>query len=98
AHPGVRLIAAGDITSLEQIRRLASAGLDGVVLGRALYDGTLDLAAALRVAAETAVEATAVEATAVEAMSPTTPAPGPAIPNEQPPDTPPATSADDQPQ
>jgi phosphoribosylformimino-5-aminoimidazole carboxamide ribotide isomerase len=56
AHPQVRLIAAGDITSLEHIRRLASAGLDGVVLGRALYDGALDLAAALRVAAETVVE------------------------------------------
>lgn len=47
ALPETRLIAAGDIASLEDIRWLASAGMDGIVLGRALYDGTLDFAAAL---------------------------------------------------
>lgn len=50
ALPQVALIAAGDIASLDDIRRLARAELDGAVLGRALYEGALDLADALRVA------------------------------------------------
>jgi phosphoribosylformimino-5-aminoimidazole carboxamide ribotide isomerase len=48
--PATGLIAGGTVT-LADLRTLASAGLDGAVLGRALYDGTLDLAEALRVAA-----------------------------------------------
>jgi phosphoribosylformimino-5-aminoimidazole carboxamide ribotide isomerase len=52
AHPAVRLIAGGGIASEEHIRQLSVAGMDGVVLGRALYDGTLDLTAALRAAAQ----------------------------------------------
>ena len=53
ALPGTTLIAAGGFASLEDLRRLARAGMDGVVLGRPLYDGALDLAEALRVAGET---------------------------------------------
>jgi phosphoribosylformimino-5-aminoimidazole carboxamide ribotide isomerase len=47
ALPRMALLAAGAIISLDDLRALARAGLDGAVLGRALYDGTLDLAAAL---------------------------------------------------
>jgi phosphoribosylformimino-5-aminoimidazole carboxamide ribotide isomerase len=47
ALPVTRLIAAGDFASLDDIRWLAASGIDGAVLGRALADGTLGLAAAL---------------------------------------------------
>lgn len=53
AHlPQVALIAAGGIASLDDLRRLARARIDGAILGRALYTGAIDLAEALRVAAE----------------------------------------------
>lgn len=54
ALPETTLIAAGSFVSLEDLRRLAEVGMDGVVLGRPLYDGALDLAEALRVAGEAA--------------------------------------------
>ena len=44
--------AAGGISTVDQIRRLASVGAAGVILGRALYDGRLSLADALAAAAE----------------------------------------------
>jgi phosphoribosylformimino-5-aminoimidazole carboxamide ribotide isomerase len=50
ALPAIRLIAAGGVASLDDLRRLARVGVDGVVLGRALYEGALDLAEALRMA------------------------------------------------
>jgi phosphoribosylformimino-5-aminoimidazole carboxamide ribotide isomerase len=82
AHPAVRLIAAGGITTEEHIRQLANAGVNGVVLGRALYDGTLDLAAALRIAAvplATGVEPPAQASDNVSSAAP------PAVPAEEPP-------------
>ena len=54
ALPGTRLIVTGGAATLADIRALAAGGMNGVVLGRALYDGSLDLAEALRVARETA--------------------------------------------
>ncbi len=54
ALPSARLIAAGGIATLADVRALARLGLDGAVLGRALYAGALDLAEALRVAREEA--------------------------------------------
>jgi len=54
ALPSTRLIVTGGAATLADIRALAAGGMDGVVLGRALYDGSLDLAEALRVARETA--------------------------------------------
>jgi phosphoribosylformimino-5-aminoimidazole carboxamide ribotide isomerase len=50
--PDTRLIAAGGIASLDDLRALARAGLDGAVLGRALYEGALSLTDALRVVRE----------------------------------------------
>lgn len=46
--PDVRLLGGGGIASLDDVLRLATLGLDGVVLGRALYEGTISLPAALR--------------------------------------------------
>ena len=48
ALPATEIIAAGNIASLDDIRALAGAGLDGAILGRALYAGGLELAEALR--------------------------------------------------
>jgi phosphoribosylformimino-5-aminoimidazole carboxamide ribotide isomerase len=37
------VIASGGVTTLDDIRRLAEAGLAGCIVGRALYEGRLDL-------------------------------------------------------
>jgi len=47
---GFRVIAAGGIRDVEDIRRLRAAGLAGVIAGRALYEGTLELREALAAA------------------------------------------------
>ena len=44
---GVPVIAAGGITSIEHLRRLAKLGVEGAIVGRALYDGGLSLREAL---------------------------------------------------
>src|SRR5262245_16659544 len=50
----VPVIASGGVTTIEDVSRLAKAGLAGCIIGRALYEGTLTLADALRAAGETA--------------------------------------------
>jgi len=57
ALPETRLIAAGGLATIEDVRALARLRLDGAVLGRALYAGTLDLPEALCVAREEAANA-----------------------------------------
>jgi phosphoribosylformimino-5-aminoimidazole carboxamide ribotide isomerase len=43
------LIASGGVSSLEDLRRLrALRGVTGVIIGKALYEGTIDLPAAIR--------------------------------------------------
>lgn len=44
------VIASGGVTSVSDISRLAKAGLAGCIIGRALYEGTLTLADALKAA------------------------------------------------
>jgi phosphoribosylformimino-5-aminoimidazole carboxamide ribotide isomerase len=44
------VIASGGVTTADDVARLAAAGLAGCIIGRALYEGTLTLADALRVA------------------------------------------------
>jgi phosphoribosylformimino-5-aminoimidazole carboxamide ribotide isomerase len=46
----VPVIASGGVTTIEDVARLAAAGLAGCIIGRALYEGTLSLAEALKVA------------------------------------------------
>ncbi len=46
------VIASGGVTTLEDIRRLARLRLAGCIVGRALYEGRLDLAAAIAAARE----------------------------------------------
>ena len=45
------LIASGGVSTLDDIRRLKKLGIEGAIAGRAVYTGTLDLAAAIREAA-----------------------------------------------
>ncbi len=52
----IPVIASGGVAGISDIRMLAihaDAGIEGVITGRALYDGTLDLATALALAAGT---------------------------------------------
>jgi phosphoribosylformimino-5-aminoimidazole carboxamide ribotide isomerase len=45
---GIPVFASGGVGSLEDIRQLAAlAGVEGVIVGRALYTGTVSLRAAL---------------------------------------------------
>jgi phosphoribosylformimino-5-aminoimidazole carboxamide ribotide isomerase len=46
----VPVFASGGVTTLEDVARLAHRGVAGCIIGRALYEGRIDLAAALRVA------------------------------------------------
>ncbi len=41
------VIASGGVSSIEHIRRLAAIGVEGVIIGKALYTGLLDLRAVL---------------------------------------------------
>lgn len=43
AFPGISLVASGGVRSLQDIRDLEQAGLDGVILGKALYEGQIGL-------------------------------------------------------
>jgi len=45
----VPVIAAGGVSDIEDVRRLAAIGLAGVVIGRAIYEGGVELAEALAV-------------------------------------------------
>lgn len=42
------VIASGGVCTLEHVKRLAAAGTFGCIIGRALYEGSLDLAQALK--------------------------------------------------
>jgi len=44
---GLSVIASGGVASLEDVRRVRQAGMSGVIIGRALYEGTIDLQEAL---------------------------------------------------
>lgn len=47
---GLRIIASGGVSSLEDIQKLKQNNIYGAVLGRAIYDGALDLSEALKLA------------------------------------------------
>ena len=44
------VIASGGVTTADDVRRLAGLGLAGCIIGRALYEGTLSLPAAVEAA------------------------------------------------
>jgi phosphoribosylformimino-5-aminoimidazole carboxamide ribotide isomerase len=41
--PGIKLIASGGISSVKDIMKLSTAGCEGAIIGKALYEGILDL-------------------------------------------------------
>ena len=45
---GVAIVASGGIASVEHLEMLAETGAEGAIVGRALYDGAIDLEAAVR--------------------------------------------------
>ena len=47
---GMAVLASGGVASVEDIRRLASTGVEGMIVGRALYTGALSLPGALEAA------------------------------------------------
>lgn len=47
AAVSVPVIASGGVTTLEDVARLAQCGLAGCIIGRALYEGRIDLSAAI---------------------------------------------------
>jgi phosphoribosylformimino-5-aminoimidazole carboxamide ribotide isomerase len=46
----IPVIASGGVTSLDDVARLAGCGMAGCIVGRALYEGSLDLTAAIKLA------------------------------------------------
>jgi phosphoribosylformimino-5-aminoimidazole carboxamide ribonucleotide (ProFAR) isomerase len=61
AATGIPLIASGGVGSLDDLRALArlrsgDRGLAGIIVGRAIYEGRFDVAAALDSIAQAVVE------------------------------------------
>lgn len=46
----VKIIASGGVTTLEEIAALRDMGVEGAIIGKALYNGNIDLKEALKVA------------------------------------------------
>lgn len=49
---GLSVIASGGVRALDDVRRAKEAGLCGIIIGRALYEGQVDLGAALAISAQ----------------------------------------------
>lgn len=48
----VPIVASGGVTSIDDVSRLLDTGVAGCIIGRALYEGTLSLSDAIRVASK----------------------------------------------
>ena len=44
------VVASGGVSSIEPLRRLASLGVEGAIVGKALYEGAIDLREAIAAA------------------------------------------------
>lgn len=42
-HPEVKLIASGGVTTMEDVHQLTAIGCDGAIIGKALYEGTIQI-------------------------------------------------------
>ena len=47
AAPAARLIASGGVAGIDHLRALAGLGVEGAIVGSAIYEGVLDLSAAI---------------------------------------------------
>jgi phosphoribosylformimino-5-aminoimidazole carboxamide ribotide isomerase len=52
AEAGVEVVASGGVASLADVRACKAAGLAGVIVGKALYEGRIDLGEAIRASGE----------------------------------------------
>ncbi len=52
---GLDIIASGGISSIEDMQKVAEAGIPGVITGKAIYEGKLDLAAAIQYFKESSI-------------------------------------------
>jgi phosphoribosylformimino-5-aminoimidazole carboxamide ribotide isomerase len=52
AASGVHVVASGGVASLDDVRACQEAGLAGVIVGKAIYEGRIDLAEAIRLATQ----------------------------------------------
>ena len=52
---GCGIVSSGGVTSIDDIRALSNIGLEGIIVGRAIYDGRIELREALDVCRETQV-------------------------------------------
>jgi phosphoribosylformimino-5-aminoimidazole carboxamide ribotide isomerase len=46
------IIAAGGVNTIEDIKKLTEIGVDGAIIGRALYEGSINLVDALKAAGQ----------------------------------------------
>ncbi len=51
-RPRLNVIASGGVADLSDLKKLAALSVDGVVVGKAIYEGRIDLAVAVREAAD----------------------------------------------
>lgn len=49
---GCNIVSSGGVTTLDDIAKLSTIGLEGIIVGRAIYDGSIALEDALRVCRE----------------------------------------------
>jgi len=54
SHVDVPVVASGGVTTVDDVRQLAAAGLSGAIIGRSLYEGKITLTAALEAVTERA--------------------------------------------
>ncbi len=52
AQTNMKVIASGGVTTIEDIKKLKNINSPGCVVGKAIYEGKLDLQEALKVASE----------------------------------------------
>ena len=50
ARTGMRIVASGGVSSLEDVKRLRESGLYGAIVGKAYYVGAIDLSEAIEAA------------------------------------------------
>jgi phosphoribosylformimino-5-aminoimidazole carboxamide ribotide isomerase len=55
-HVAVPVVASGGVTTLDDVKQLAEAGMAGAIIGRALYENTIDLAEAIQLTSESATK------------------------------------------
>lgn len=56
AATGLKVVASGGVSSVEDVLRVKKAGLAGVIIGRALYEGSMSLRAAVLAARQSPVD------------------------------------------